>query len=93
MPRIDSRVSANGGAAAAPRLLLGKCPQQIGAGLFRPVGPRFKEAAGGNRSHLHVRAHHHQAVIALRRLELHVRDLARLHTAGQRDRRAGACNQ
>ena len=63
--------------------------QQVGAGLLGPVGARLDQAAGGEQADADVGPHHDQAVIALRRLELDVGDLAGLDAGGERQRRGG----
>ena len=65
--------------AAARGLLRAKRVDDAGARLLGPVGARLDHAAGGQRTDGHVGAEHQELVIALRRRELDVGILLRLH--------------
>ena len=54
------------------------------AAVLYGIGARLDHPSGGDGTDLHVRAHHDQAVAALRRLEFDIGDLPSLHAASQR---------
>ena len=74
-------------AAPTIRLFRTKRVDDGGSRLLGPVRPRFRHPTGGQRVHGHIRTHNQQAVIALRRSELDVGILPRLHTSRHRNAR------
>ena len=73
----------NGEVAAARCLLRTERVDDAVACLVGPVGARLDHAAGGQRADGDVRAEHQQLVVAARRGELDVGELARLDAAGE----------
>ncbi len=75
--------------ATAASLLSAERREHIGAPRFGPVGARFGQAAGGDRSDADVGAHHEQLIIARRHRELGVGILAGLDASPDEKRGRG----